>query len=361
MTRNSFHSLKWSGATLVTAIPLCVVLAAPIQDSERPFLSENQLVMDRMMTGMAQKPGDVDVDFAAMIIPHHQGAIDVAVLELRYRRNDQLRRIAQEIIVDQQQEIAVMRLALGQPLPPSALALSQVAAATAPAAPSIVDIHSLGRDCSPDFRPRGDRQDSAIPRAQEVAPVPSGDRFWSVIVQIELPGVVGTVAKLLEAAHRSVSLDPREAARCISEAAAVLGVEAVIPVADTAKISRSLARWQLNRALELFEANLDRPIRLREVADAVRLSASHFSRAFHKSMGEPPARYLRRQRVKRAQKMLLLTNKSITEIALNCGLSDQSHFTRTFRHVVGLPPAMWRRAFSDGSRASESAAPREYD
>jgi AraC family transcriptional regulator len=161
-------------------------------------------------------------------------------------------------------------------------------------------------------------------------------------------GSIHRLAKLLEAAHRSVSLDPREAARCISEAAALLRVETVIPAADTAKISRSLARWQLNRALELFEANLDRPIRLGEVADAVRLSASHFSRAFHQSVGEPPARYLRRQRVKRAQGMLLLTSKSITEIALNCGFSDHSHFTRTFRHMVGLPPAVWRRAFSDG-------------
>ena len=52
-----------------------------------------------------------------MMIPHHQGAIDMAVAELRYGKNEQLRRIAQEIIVDQQQEIAAMRLALGEPLP----------------------------------------------------------------------------------------------------------------------------------------------------------------------------------------------------------------------------------------------------
>ena len=48
-----------------------------------------------------------------MMIPHHQGAIDMARAELRYGHNEQLRRIAQEIIVDQQQEIAAMRLALG--------------------------------------------------------------------------------------------------------------------------------------------------------------------------------------------------------------------------------------------------------
>ena len=94
---------------------------------EAPFLAENTAAMDKMMAGMAVKPsGDVDADFAAMMIPHHQGAIDMAVAELRYGKNEQLRRIAQEIIVDQQQEIAAMRLALGQPLPPSLPAPTQI-------------------------------------------------------------------------------------------------------------------------------------------------------------------------------------------------------------------------------------------
>ena len=71
------------------------------------------------MAGMAAKPaGDIDADFVDMMEPHHQGAIEMAELELRYGRNEQLRRIAQEIIVDQQQEIAGMRLALGRALPP---------------------------------------------------------------------------------------------------------------------------------------------------------------------------------------------------------------------------------------------------
>ena len=83
--------------------------------------------MQKMMAGMDVKPsGDVDRDFAAMMIPHHQGAIDMALAELRYGTNEQLRRIAQEIIVSQQQEIAAMHVALGQPLPPSAAAPTQV-------------------------------------------------------------------------------------------------------------------------------------------------------------------------------------------------------------------------------------------
>jgi hypothetical protein len=82
---------------------------------EAPFLRENEAAMTRMMDGMAAKPtGDIDRDFVAMMIPHHQGAIDMAVLELRYGRNEQLRRIAQEIIVDQMQEIAAMKLSIGE-------------------------------------------------------------------------------------------------------------------------------------------------------------------------------------------------------------------------------------------------------
>jgi len=75
---------------------------------------------------MAVKPtGDVDADFVAMMVPHHQGAIDMAIAVLRHGRNAQIRRLAQEIIVTQQQEIAAMRLAVGQPLPPSVPSPSQ--------------------------------------------------------------------------------------------------------------------------------------------------------------------------------------------------------------------------------------------
>ena len=95
---------------------------------EAPFLSENVSAMVKMMIGMEIKPtGDVDHDFVDMMVPHHQGAIDMAQAELRRGHNEQLRRIAQEIIVTQQQEIAAMRLALGQPLPQSVAATDQPA------------------------------------------------------------------------------------------------------------------------------------------------------------------------------------------------------------------------------------------
>jgi hypothetical protein len=100
---------------------------------EGPFLSENRSAMNKMMADMTVKPtGDVDRDFVEMMVPHHQGAIDMARAELKYGRNEQLRRMSQEIIVTQQQEIAAMRLAVGDPLPPSAASPTQPDAAPAP-------------------------------------------------------------------------------------------------------------------------------------------------------------------------------------------------------------------------------------
>lgn len=96
---------------------------------EKSFIEENAAAMDKMMAGMDIAPtGDIDRDFVNTMIAHHQGAIDMAVTLLKYGHNEQLKRIAQEIIVDQQQEIAAMRLAIGDPLPPATAAPTQTPA-----------------------------------------------------------------------------------------------------------------------------------------------------------------------------------------------------------------------------------------
>jgi hypothetical protein len=100
--------------------------------AEAPFYKENEAAMNKMMAAMDVKPtGDIDRDFVAMMTPHHQGAIDMAVIELRYGKNETLRRLAQEIIVDQMQEIDAMKLAIGEKVSTSAPAPTQV---TPPAA-----------------------------------------------------------------------------------------------------------------------------------------------------------------------------------------------------------------------------------
>jgi hypothetical protein len=109
------------GLALVAGIGPAALAQTPSPATEAPFVAENAAAMDKMMADMNVKPtGDADRDFVAMMIPHHQGAIDMARALLRYGHNEQLRRLAQEIIITQQQEIATMRLAIGQPLPPAA-------------------------------------------------------------------------------------------------------------------------------------------------------------------------------------------------------------------------------------------------
>jgi uncharacterized protein (DUF305 family) len=84
--------------------------------ADSTFASQMMQAMDRMNSSMAaaRPTGDPDRDFAAMMIPHHQGAIDMAKVELIYGRDPILRRLAQGIIVEQQQEIELMQRSLNE-------------------------------------------------------------------------------------------------------------------------------------------------------------------------------------------------------------------------------------------------------
>jgi len=84
---------------------------ASTEKTFQQLMHEAMTVMDRGMEN-APMTGDPDRDFAAMMIPHHQGAIDMAKAELLYGKNPVLRRLAQEIVVTQDSEITVMRMEL---------------------------------------------------------------------------------------------------------------------------------------------------------------------------------------------------------------------------------------------------------
>jgi hypothetical protein len=88
--------------------------AAFVASTTKPFSSLMDDAMGVMNDGMGRAPmnGNPDHDFASMMIPHHQGAVDMAKAVLLYGKNPVLRRLAQEIIVSQGSEIAVMRAEL---------------------------------------------------------------------------------------------------------------------------------------------------------------------------------------------------------------------------------------------------------
>ena len=120
---------------VISPLTLCSRATEAAFPEETPYLRENDAAMNKMMANMKVKPtGDVDRDFVAMMVPHHQGAIEMAKAVLRSGRNEQIRRLAQEVIVTQQQEIAVMRLAVGDQLPPSAASPTKPAPVSSPPA-----------------------------------------------------------------------------------------------------------------------------------------------------------------------------------------------------------------------------------
>jgi Domain of unknown function (DUF305) len=122
----------------------------PAASDEAAFMNENEAAMNKMMAAMDVKPGgDIDRDFVAMMAPHHQGAIDMAVIELRYGKNETLRRLAQEIIVDQMQEIDAMKLAIGDKVSTSAPAPTQGAPAQHAEEQHHMDMHM---DMSPGMK-----------------------------------------------------------------------------------------------------------------------------------------------------------------------------------------------------------------
>jgi uncharacterized protein (DUF305 family) len=139
---NRHSALHVSVLVLATSLALACDadrsgLLSAQRSTEAVYLAQNSAAMGKMMAGMMAKPtGDVDRDFVDMMVPHHQGAIDMAVAVLRYGRNERIRRLAQEIIVTQREEIAAMRLAVGESLPPSEPSPTQAVSQSDPKMPA---------------------------------------------------------------------------------------------------------------------------------------------------------------------------------------------------------------------------------
>jgi AraC family transcriptional regulator len=110
-----------------------------------------------------------------------------------------------------------------------------------------------------------------------------------------------------------------------------------------AMVRGQLAKWQARRVHAYVETHLDARLKVSEIAQSVHLSSSHFSRAFKRTFGMTVHAWVMRRRIETAQGMMLSTPHTLSEIALHCGLSDQSHLTRWFRRVVGQTPGSWRR------------------
>jgi AraC family transcriptional regulator len=160
-----------------------------------------------------------------------------------------------------------------------------------------------------------------------------------------------TLVQLLAAATATFESDRDAAKACIQRAVALLQDSAIrkgYRRNEFPALGGGLAPWRAKRVAAYIEANINSNFRVADLARIVQLSSSHFSRAFSRTFGETPHVYITRQRMRRAQVIMLSSPMPISQIALDCGMSDQAHFTRVFRKAFGINPGRWRRQFPAG-------------
>jgi AraC family transcriptional regulator len=155
--------------------------------------------------------------------------------------------------------------------------------------------------------------------------------------------------QLVEAACRAREGDSNRARAHIARAVALLdGHPGWGAARQTSKGSRqylrgSFAAWQSRRLAAHIDANLAGKIVIKDLAASLNLSVGHFCRAFKCTFGVTARIWITRRRIELAQGLMLTTGAPLSEIALSCGMSDQSHFTRLFRRMVGETPSSWRQ------------------
>jgi AraC family transcriptional regulator len=108
-----------------------------------------------------------------------------------------------------------------------------------------------------------------------------------------------------------------------------------------ATVQRGRPRWLLE-AHDLLDARLNPPPTVRAMAQAASVHPVHFAATFRHFYGCSVGEYLRRERLRAAHRKLADLRLSWTEIAIDCGFTDQSHFTRTFKRFTGMTPGAYR-------------------
>ena len=104
------------------------------------------------------------------------------------------------------------------------------------------------------------------------------------------------------------------------------------------------------KVIALAEESLHKGWSPAKLAAVVNLSPSRLHQLFKEETGQPPARYLRQLRMRRARELLETTHLSVKQVMACVGLTDESHFVRDFKKSYGLTPARYRERFMSGAR-----------
>ena len=101
---------------------------------------------------------------------------------------------------------------------------------------------------------------------------------------------------------------------------------------------------RIDRVIDYLRANLHRPVKLAELANVACFSEFHFHRIFTAVSGETLNNFTNRLRVEKAARLLRYSEKSLTEIALDCGFSSSPTFSRAFRSGYDTSPSQFRKS-----------------
>ena len=105
----------------------------------------------------------------------------------------------------------------------------------------------------------------------------------------------------------------------------------------------ALLAWQIRKVTDFIESHIETAIGIQDLSAVVRLSSSHFCRAFRVSFKDSPHNHVMRRRIARSQVLMSTTNTPMSQIAVDCGFADQAHFSRVHRRLAGVTPGAWRR------------------
>ena len=105
---------------------------------------------------------------------------------------------------------------------------------------------------------------------------------------------------------------------------------------------------RLKRVLLHVSEHPDQALSLGDAASLAAMEKTHFSKYFHTKTGVPFKYWIDFLRIQRAQQQLRASERSVTEVAMDCGFMDTTTFTRTFRRIAGTTPAAFLRSTKPG-------------
>lgn len=164
------------------------------------------------------------------------------------------------------------------------------------------------------------------------------------------PAPQSMIAQLLQETQRTLDTDLDAARAYVARISALLNgfqVEGEPEPANDRRLpaprGAGLAPWRVKRLEAFIDANLENTITVEGLAQSLRLSCSHLSRACRDTFGVSPHTLVMNRRVERAKSMMLNTREPLSQIAVACGFSDQAHLSRFFRQTMDATPNSWRR------------------